>query len=533
MTVRNVRILTAGALALLGTLAAQAQSQNTAQSALNLERLPDEVWWGGAVTLGHQMPYGGTSLEIDLRGDNRGNQYAPLLVSSKGRYVWCNQAFAFAFKGNALRVSSPGHALVYGQSGQTLREAFRHASKTFFPADGKLPDLALFAAPQYNTWIELMYDQNQRDVLKYAHAIADNGLPPGVLMIDDNWQEDYGKWNFHSGRFADPKAMIKELHAMGFKVMVWVCPFVSADCDVYRALAKKNAFYMEKPGDPAIVTWWNGKSAMLDLSNPDAQAWFKGELTRLQNDDGVDGFKLDAGDTIFYKDAYLAHEKLSIDEQAGRFNDIGLDFPLNEYRACWKRAGRPLVQRLRDKNHNWEDLGKLVPDLIAAGLLGYSFVCPDMIGGGEFQSFLTLSTIDQDLVVRSAQTHALAPMMQFSVAPWRVLDAAHLDAVKKAVALRMRFTPRVLALAKASAVSGEPILRPMAYVFPDGGYENVKDQFMMGDDLLVAPMVKKGTTRTVLIPKGAWKADDGNVAQGPCKLKLSVPLDRLPYFERQ
>ena len=122
--------------------------------------------------------------------------------------------------------------------GRTLRDAYRHAAKSFFPTDGKLPDRALFAAPQYNTWIELMYDQNQRDVLKYAHAIVDNGLPPGVLMIDDNWQEDYGKWTFHPGRFPDPKAMMNELHALGFKVMVWVCPFVSPDCDVYRALAK-------------------------------------------------------------------------------------------------------------------------------------------------------------------------------------------------------------------------------------------------------------------------------------------------------
>jgi len=156
-----------------------------------------------------------------------------------------------------------------------------------------------------------------------------------------------------------------------------------------------------------------------------------------------------------------------------------------------------------------------------------------MIGGGEFQSFLDLSAIDQDLVVRSAQTHALAPMMQFSVAPWRVLDAAHLDAVKKAVALRMRFTPRILALAKASAASGEPILRPMAYVFPEAGYEAVKDQFMMGDDLLVAPMVSKGTSRTVLIPQGKWQADDGSVIEGPAEKVLAVPLARLPYFERR
>ena len=518
--------------ALFTAWAALAQGEPSPTTDLPL--LPGEVWWGGAVTLGSKMPFGAAPIEVNLHGDNRGNQYAPLLLSSKGRYVWCEKAFAFALKDGALRVTPPaGASVVSRQEGATLRDAFRAAAKAFFPTDGKLPDLALFAAPQYNTWIELMYDQNQKDVLKYAHAIVDNGLPPGVLMIDDNWQEDYGKWAFHPGRFSDPKSMMKELHALGFKVMVWVCPFVSADCDVYRALAKKKAFFMERPGDPAMVTWWNGKSAMLDLSNPAAKEWFTGALASLQSEYGVDGFKLDAGDTDFYKKSYLAHDTLDVNEHAGRFNEIGLAFPLNEYRACWKMAGRPLVQRLRDKNHTWKDLGMLVPDLIAAGLLGYAFVCPDMIGGGEFQSFLNLSAIDQDLVVRSAQTHALAPMMQFSVAPWRVLDAAHLDAVKQAVALRMRLTPRILALARASAATGEPMLRPLAYVFPDGGFEAVKDQFMMGDDLLVAPMVAKGTTRAVRIPKGVWKADDGRVVEGPRDLTLEVPLARLPYFERQ
>jgi alpha-glucosidase len=290
---------------------------------------------------------------------------------------------------------------------------------------------------------------------------------------------------------------------------------------------------MDKPDDPAMVAWWNGKSAMLDLSNPQAKRWFTDALLQLQVSCGMDGFKLDAGDTEFYKDSYLSHEKLDVNEQARLFGEIGLAFPLNEYRASWKLAGRPLVQRLRDKSHDWGDLEKLIPDMIAAGLLGYTFVCPDMIGGGEFTSFLNHSSIDQDLVVRSAQVHALAPMMQFSVAPWRILDAAHLGAVKKAVALRMRFTPRLLALAKMSAASGEPILRPLTYVFPDAGYENIKDQFMMGDDLLVAPMVAKGASRTVLIPPGSWKADDGGVIAGPAQKTFEVPLARLLYFQRQ
>lgn len=513
--------------------ATAAPAQESVPSELRLKLLPNEVWWGGAVALGRKMPFGATPVAVDLAGDNYGNQAAPLLLSSQGRYVWCEKPFSFSVDPDGLKVSSPGNAIRHGQAGRTLRTAYAFASAQFFPTDGKTPDLSLVSAPQYNTWIELMYDQNQRDILKYARAILDNGLPPGVLMIDDNWQEDYGKWTFHPGRFPDPRAMMKELHGLGFKVMVWVCPFVSADSDVYRALAKKDAFLMEKPGDPAMVTWWNGKSAVLDLTNPVARSWFTEVLSRLQSDYGVDGFKLDAGDPEFYNPAHVAHEPLHANDHTRRFSEIGLAFPLNEYRASWNIAGRPLVQRLRDKRHEWPDLEALIPDMVAAGLLGYTFVCPDMIGGGEFQSFLNDATIDQDLIVRSAQVHALAPMMQFSVAPWRVLDAAHLAAVKEAVALRQRFTTRILELVKTGAATGEPILRPLAYVFPEAGYEKVKDQFMMGDDLLVAPMVAKGTSRTVLVPPGKWKADDGTIFAGPRQVTLEVPLGRLPYFERQ
>ena len=71
-------------------------AQESAQSELTLALLPGEAWWGGAVTLGKQMPFGLAPIDINLDGDNRGNQYAPLLVSSKGRYVWCEKAFRFA-----------------------------------------------------------------------------------------------------------------------------------------------------------------------------------------------------------------------------------------------------------------------------------------------------------------------------------------------------------------------------------------------------------------------------------------------------
>jgi len=63
-----------------------------------------------------------------------------------------------------------------------------------------------------------------------------------------------------------------------------------------------------------------------------------------------------------------------------------------------------------------------VPDLISQSVMGYAYTCPGMIGGGEYRSFLSTKTIDEELVVRSAQVHALMPMMEFSAAPWRILS---------------------------------------------------------------------------------------------------------------
>jgi hypothetical protein len=66
-------------------------------------------------------------------------------------------------------------------------------------------------------------------------------------------------------------------------------------------------------------------------------------------------------------------------EQSRLWGEIGLSFPLNEYRAMWKMGGEPLVERLRDKQHTWTDLQKLIPHITTAGLLGYQFTCPDMM----------------------------------------------------------------------------------------------------------------------------------------------------------
>jgi alpha-glucosidase (family GH31 glycosyl hydrolase) len=513
---------------------------------LELKILDGEYWWAGLSSKGYETPYDASSkVSYDLWGDNKGNQAQPLLLSNKGRFVWSEQPIKYVFDKGTISVTTREGKIESGTHGKNLQDVYGHVAKTYFPSNGEIPDKLLFTHPQYNTWIELMYDQNEQDILAYAQAIIDNGYPPGVLMIDDNWQENYGVWKFSPRRFKDPKGMMEKLHGMGFKVMLWVCPFVSPDSVEFRKLAAdglllldtqktQNILWANTKNKTAIIRWWNGASACLDLGNPDTQGWFKEQLDDLVNEYGVDGFKFDAGDAAFYTGGVVSRDRDAIpNDHTQYFAEFGLNYPLNEYRASWKMAGLPLAQRLRDKKHRWEDLTKLIPDLMSQSVMGYAYTCPDMIGGGEYQSFLHGAEIDEELIVRSAQVHALMPMMQFSVAPWRVLSKENSEICRQAALLHTRLGDTFLRLAREASTTGEPIVKPMALAYPDAGYERINDQFMLGDDLLVAPVVENGArSRMVVFPEGEWKGDDGSVVEGGKRIEIQVPLARLPYFEQ-
>jgi alpha-glucosidase len=506
----------------------------------------DERWWVGVVSESDRMPLGRDSapFEIDLFGNTAGNQVQPLLISDRGRYIWSEDPFRLSVRDGAIHVASDHGQFVSGREGTSLGDAARYTGHRFFPASGKAPDAALFTKPQFNTWIELTYNQNQKDVLAYAHAIVDNGFAPGVLMIDEGWFDSYGVWDFHRGRFPDPKAMVDELHGMGFKLMLWVCPYIRPDGQQFAAMLRdrRNVVWLRSakdPSVPALMQWWNGFSAVADVTSLVGREFLTTQLQRLTEVYGIDGFKLDGGDAELFAQSAMVTGAVAQDasatpnRQTELFAQIGLAFPLNEYRATWKMGGQPLAQRLRDKEHTWEDLRKLVPGMINLGLMGYPFSCPDMIGGGEFLSFENLAAVDQELVVRAAQVHALMPMMQFSVAPWRVLTHENLAIVRRMAALHTEHGDEIVALARESARTGEPILRSLDYAYGQQGYAHVVDEFLLGPDILVAPVVEKGARqRQVLIPPGRWKGDDGVVVAGPASIAVAAPLERLPWYRR-
>lgn len=517
------------------------------ETSVELHFLKGERWWAGVTSQSHRMPLTAEStFAADLMGDTHGNQAQPLLLSDQGRFVWCDDPFAFEFARGVLKAQSTLGSLILGTNGTTLRSVYRHVSETYFPAAGRTPHPTLFTHPQYNTWIELTYNQNQRDVLKYARGIVENGFPAGVLMIDEGWFRTYGDWDFNLARFPDPSGMMNELHGLGFKVMLWVCPYISPDGAHFKTLwlnhtRRGETVWIENAentSQPALMEWWNGYSAVADLSNPAGMSWFRTQLDHLMTTYGVDGFKFDGGDARYYLSTMIMPPKsfqpdITPNGHCEAFARLGLEYPLNEYRACWKMGGQPLAQRLRDKRHSWDDLRKLVPGAINQGLMGYAFTCPDMIGGGEYLSFMDLGKVDQELIVRAAQCHALMPMMQFSVAPWRVLNETNLEICRQMAVLHEEMGREILGLAKEAARTGEPIVRSLEYQFPGRGYVDVVDQFLLGDAILVAPVLKKGArTRTVIFPEGRWRGDDGSLVVGPSQMEIEVPLRRLPWYRK-
>ena len=139
-----------------------------------------------------------------------------------------------------------------------------------------------------------------------------------------------------------------------------------------------------------------------------------------------------------------------------------------------------------------------------------------------------------ELFIRSLQVHALCGLMQFSASPWKRLTADECQIVRDTIKMRQeKFAARFVELARECGKTGEPMIRLMEYQFPGNGWADVKDQFVMGDFLIVAPQLKKGAiSRTVVIPPGAWVSDRGEKFVGPTTITVETPLSRLPYFTR-
>ena len=511
---------------------------------LTFTMLPDEFWYGGKISAGVNMPVDATRTYTDDSVSGYSDQSVPFFVSNKGRYIWSEEAFVTRFdKGTVTATSETAEIKLY-EGYETLRGAYLTASKAHFPADGNMPDETMFRGPQYCTWIELKKRQKQDAIVKYAESILASGMPAGEILIDDGWQTTFGDWRFRKNYFSDPKGMVDRLHALGFKVILWIVPFVDVKAPDFAYLAKENCLVRDANGKVALRKWWDGRDAVLDFSNPKAREWFFSVTKGLVDTYGVDGFKQDGADARFYNKDDITFGHVTSTQQTELWAKSALSFRFNELRASFKGGGVGVTQRLGDKSHNWEEsngLGSLIPNSLLLGITGHPFSCPDMIGGGLRSDFWKPQRFyDHELFIRWTECSALLPMMQFSLSLWRLKNKRTAELCVRTAKYHTEFCDYILKTARESAKTGEPIVRYMEYSFPNEGFASVRQQFMLGDDYLVAPVVEKGAkTKPVHLPKNTkWQAVDGTslangtVYEGGGVVNIEAGLERLIVLKK-
>nr|XP_045612251.1 myogenesis-regulating glycosidase-like isoform X3 [Procambarus clarkii] len=439
-------------------------------------------------------------------------------------------------------VAAPGSPLALSYflcSADDVRKVHEASYPKFFSLPEGVPDALMIQDPIWSTWAEDKTDVNDSRVLDLAQQIKEHGFNNSQLEIDDDWETCHGNAVFNPDKFPDPKALVDQLHSEGFRVTLWIHPFINDDCEAFAYADQHGYFVKDSEGQTSKTHWWQGSSAgIIDFSNTEAAAWWSQRLTDLQEQTGIDSFKFDAGEASWLPDVYT----LDVDERfwpnayTTKYVDTVAQFGnMIETRTARATQRHSTFVRMLDKDSVWDSnngLKTLVPSLLHFGILGYPFVLPDMIGGNAYNGLQP----DSELFVRWAQANAFMPALQFSILPWE-LDQQVTDLSLAVTSLHAQYTGLLLRLAEEATSSVAPIARPTWWLCPELEECLTADQqFLLGDDLLVAPVVEAGANSLeVVLPPGSWRqAGTDQVTEGPVSLILTnISLETIVYFTRE
>lgn len=501
--------------------------------------LENEFWYPGIINDGYKFPLNNKSKYFfDFNTNFTYNQINPVLFSSRGRYIWADKC-KINIENGEINIEGD---FDLNEEGNCLKDAVINARKNHYFYGYSISDRVLKNNIQYCTWMYLQKNQNQEGILEYSESIVGNGLPAGLLIIDDGWQKSFGEWSFNEN-FASAKTMVNRLHELGFTVSLWIVPYVSEKSGEFDFL-NDNDYLVKTSGKTFFANTFLGKLAVLNLFDKRVCDWLKKTLDSLRLNFGIDGFKFDGGDAMDLSGANF--NPVDYNEIWNTF----FDYDIIEYRSTYKSAGLPKIQRLADKGHIWDvmeifdknisdtpflkyGLSCIIPNTLIQGISGYWYSCPDMVGGGLSSDLSTGMEYDKELVIRSCQTEIFMPFIQFSFPFW-VEDSQIRDVILDLFEKRKQVQNYITNLMKNVEKNGEPIVRFLEYEFPHQNLEKITDEFMLGDRYLIAPVIEKGQVlKEIVLPKGCcWRDVATGTIYKEDTVKIAVNINSLPMFER-
>ncbi len=452
--------------------------------------------------------------------------------------------------------------------------------KYLFATDEKVFDYYLFAGPDAKAILRrytdltgrmtlpplwaLGYHQSrfsyhpQEQVEEIARRLRERDVPCDAIYLDIHYMRGFRVFTFDPDEFPDPAGLLKRLADMGFKVVTIIDPGVKVDPDyeVYRDGIDEDCFVTLPGGKTFVASVWPGAVSFPDFAREKARAWWAAQH-RVLFDAGVRGVWNDMnepscfdtptktisgralhgepGEEMPHAVVHNAYASLMSEATHQAFRDL-----LPGVRPfVISRAGHAGIQRhaciwTGDNSSWWEHLMMAVPMCLNLGMSGVSFVGTD-VGG-------FIGDSNPELVTRWTQLGAFTPLFRnhsalgsWSQEPY-ALGEPYVSICRNYIKLRYRLLPYIYTLMRESSVCGVPAMRAMVLEFPgDEAAPAIFDQFMLGRDILVAPVYQPGAAcRKVYLPEGDWvDFHTGEKVRGGRCVVADSPLERIPVFYRE
>lgn len=408
----------------------------------------------------------------------------------------------------------------------------------------------------FGLWLTTSFTTNydEATVTSFLEGMRARGSPVDVFHFDSYWMKAF-TWSdfvFDAERFPDPKGQISRLKERGLckKVCVWINPYISQHGAVFKHAAEKGYLLKRKNGDVFQWDLWQAGMGIVDVTNPEARAWYAECLNGLF-DMGVDAIKTDFGERIPTLDVQW-HDK-TVDPNR-MHNYYAFTYNQLVYEALQKRYGKDEAvlfaraacagtQRFPlgwggDCESTPEALAESIRGGLSMGLSGYSFWSCD-IGGfeGSPPPWVYKRWVAMGLLCSHSRLHGSSSYR----VPWTVDNNDESEegcsrTLAKWTSLKTRLMPYFYSQAMESIEGGIPLsLRTLALEFPDDPTAWYIDrQFMVGSQLIAAPVFEDSGEVEFYLPKGKWTSYFTNeVKTGPGWFKEKHAFGTLPLYVRE
>jgi alpha-D-xyloside xylohydrolase len=430
-------------------------------------------------------------------------------------------------------------------------------------------------APMLPAWASGFWQSNcryrsQDELLEVAREYRRRELPLSVIAVDYFHWTRQGDWRFDPAEWPNPAAMVAELDDLGVKLVVSIWPTVNPASENYQEMRDLGLLVAAERGLPAHLPIWDKGPAgqtivsFYDATNPRARAYLWDKVREGYYSHGLRAWWLDACEPEM-----LPEQPANLRYHLGPGLEVGNIYPLlhaQGFHDAMRQEGEPEILSLArsawagsqrygavvwsgDIDPTFEVLRRQIPAGLNIGLSGIPWWTTDIGGfkGGDISS-----PSFRELIVRWFQFGVFSPICRLHGArePFRMVageltGAANevwsfgereYEMLRRLLFLRERLRPYVMAQMAVAHESGLPPMRPLFLNFPtDQASWQVEDQFLLGDDLLVAPVTEEGARRReVYLPAGAdWRdAWTGAACPGGGWVTAPAPLDTVPVYLR-